>query len=443
MTDLHERFATLDGLRAPSLWHDIQVRATTSSRFSDTRFGLTLVIAAALIAGILGGAVLVGSGMSRATPKPTASERPSPTARSSATIGPTRATGWTRTSQMLDSRIGHTATLLRDGRVLVVGGLTQAFGAGLASAELYDPRTGAWTATGNMQEGRSSHSATLLDDGTVLVVGGAASNDGTSNEQDRASAEVYDPVTGAWTATAAPSTLGGQGVLLADGRVLVTGGIDARTREHTGRAELYDPVTRTWSDAESTVPLTSTAALLPDGRVLIVVDGGSSRTWRSELFDPATETWTAGPSLPERFAGGAVVVLADGRVLLAGGSDPSGPGAHGAAPSAIFDPATGRWRLTASMVMARLGHAATLLPDGRVLVTGGKAYGAPESPRYSSVELYDPATESWTLVGDMWAARDAHTATLLPDGRVLVTGGESRGGDALDAAELFVPEGAS
>jgi hypothetical protein len=192
------------------------------------------------------------------------------------------ATGsWTPTGSMGTARSAHTATLLGNGKVLVAGGANEndTLSYGLASAELYDPGTGKWTPTHDMTEVRLSHTATLLGDGRVLVVGGSCNCD----EGISATAEVYDPTTGSWTAAGSLSAPleGFSATLLPDGRVLVTGGMDIRPvnasdAPASAAAELYDPRTDRW---ESTVDMVQvrtrhSAALLPVGTVLVA--GGIS-----------------------------------------------------------------------------------------------------------------------------------------------------------------------
>jgi N-acetylneuraminic acid mutarotase len=314
-----------------------------------------------------------------------------------------KAPAWTATGSMATPRDAHTATLLPDGRVLVAGGLVA--DTGLAAAELYDPRTGSWTATGSMIQGRAWHTATLLQDGTVLVTGGLST--------------VSD-------------TPGGADIELAS-------------------AELYDPRTGSWSTAGSMTEARSgpTATRLPDGRVLVAGGWGSTEPFgpklaSSELFDPATRTWTASGSLPEPFGGHTAILLANGMVLIAGGDVPRGPGAAGSAHAAVYDAAVGTWTATRSMTTARLAQAAALLPDGRVLVSGGGSFGDRQAPTYASVELYDPATRTWTATADMTSARAGHTATTLADGRVLAVGGANDTvSDPLASAELLALAGGS
>ncbi len=368
---------------------------------------------------------------------PAAGGSPSPTAVATAPA-------WTATGSMVTPRDGHTATLLPDGRVLVAGG--QVADTGLASAELYDPRTGSWTATESMIQGRAWHTATLLKDGTVLVTGGLSTLSSAPGGADHelASAELYDPRTGSWsTAGSMTEARSGPSVaLLPDGRVLVAGGWGSSEPfgPKLASSELFDPATRTWT---ATGTMTErrhghSATLLPNGTVLVAGGYDRDRSVSAELYDPVRGTWTATGNLAEPFGGHTATLLPNGTVLIVGGDVPRGPGAAGSAHAAVYDPAVGTWTATGSMETARLGQAAALLPDGRVLVSGGRSYGARQAPTYASAELYDPATRTWTATADMTSARAGHTATTLADGRVLVVGGvNDRGGDPLASAELF------
>ena len=273
------------------------------------------------------------------------------------------------------------ATLLADGRVLVAGGM------GLASAELYDPVSGTWSATGSLLAPSSAHTATRLLDGKVLVAGGLG------NTGVLAPAELYDPIRGTWTATGAMSTVAQTATLLRDGKVLVTGVNGAELPRGIPSSELYDPVSGTWSATRNPVTCRRpcTATMLSNGNVL-VADGTTA-----ELYDSLSGTWSATPGLVTARTGYAAVPLPDGRVLVTGGvgNEQPGVGAPSLASAELYDPGTGTWSSTGSMATQRgYGFSATLLADGKVLVAGGMAEvamsGGTGSDVVASAELYDP-----------------------------------------------------
>ena len=343
---------------------------------------------------------------------------------------------------MIQPRTGHTATLLLDGMVLVAGGSNA-----LASAELYDPSTELWSAAAaDMHRGRAGHTATPLLDGRVLVVAGDCASDGGS----QASAEIYDPESGTWTSTEPFPPLGPDGfnacadhtaTLLLDGRVLVAGGSGSYPDSSLASAELYDPRTGAWA---VTGPMLDahhghTATLLSDGRVLVAGGGTPSGPQDSaELYDPRSGTWTATASMHEGHALHTATLLHDGRVLLAGGSgnNPQPPQGDPLVWAELYNPISGSWTAAGGMIEARSSHTATLLRDGKVLLVG--VNGA----AMVSAELYDPISGSWTAAGGTIEARSSHTATLLREGKVLLVGGCCDGtGNPLASSELYDPDG--
>jgi hypothetical protein len=224
---------------------------------------------------------------------------------------------------------------------------------------------------------------------------------------------------------------------LADGRVLVTGGI-RRGEARLASAEIYDQRTNDFGAAgEMASPRVShTATLLRDGRVLIAGgwdDVGQSRT--AELYDPATRQFASAGSLRVARAGHTATLLRDGRVLLAGGGGLNS--GSSLATAELFVPQTGRFATTGSMRTARVGHTATRLRDGRVLLTGGTSQGRV----VRSVEIYDPRSGRFTTTGPLTIRRHKHAAAPLRDGRVLVLGGSDerdwRG--RYRSAEVFDP----
>jgi Galactose oxidase, central domain/Kelch motif len=346
---------------------------------------------------------------------------------------------WTSAAPMSVPRMGQTTTLLQDGRVLVTGGDSQSPSAE-ASAELYSPATNTWTAAASMSAARMYHTATLLLDGRVLVAGGCGS--GTPCDAVLSSAEIYDPRTALWSTTAplASPRLFHTATLLRDGRVLVLGGcVSDPCREGLSSAEIFNPGSGSWSSAGNMAQgrLFPSASLLPDGRVLVAggctFDLCSNPFSSAELFEPSSSTWSpAGDLSVARFLHSATV-LADGRVLVAGGL--AAPDTA-LASAELFDPASGSWSPTGSMSGTRECHAAVRLTDGRVLASAGYSGGF-----LVSTEIYDPATGQWTAVEDLGVGRDCPGSVLLQDGRVLFAGGIGSPNNPLASVELYAPAG--
>ncbi|AGC43789.1 kelch domain-containing protein [Myxococcus stipitatus DSM 14675] len=347
---------------------------------------------------------------------------------------------WTSTDRLLTERVDHTATLLESGQVLVLGGSNlSASGSDvfLAAAERYDPATGKWTHTASMQAARKRHTATLLPSGRVLVVGG---HNGT---RDVTEVELFDPVAGTWSSGG--KLLAGRffhsATLLKSGKVLVAGG-DGEGGPLTS-AELYDPASGTW---ERTGPMgagrvSHTATLLPSGKVLVtggysVASGTGLVLQSAELYDPQTGTWASTGSMAITRGNHTATLLPTGKVLVVAGHSTTGQVAS-VRSAELYDPATGKWAATGSLTENRRGHSTTLLASGKVLVTGG--FGGFEDRFYlSPSEVFDPATERWSLTSGLLTPRQLATATLLPLGKVLVTGG--RGYENVQGeAELYMP----
>ncbi len=357
--------------------------------------------------------------------------------RQSALVTVAVAPVWMPTGSMAGPRRSHTATRLDDGRVLIVGWFS-------SQAELYNPATGAFTATGETHDKRLQGStATRLNDGRVLIVGG---RDGKGQPAqpvgapplpplpDLTSAEIYDPAAGTFTPT---------------------GNLNTPRAYHT-------------------------ATLLPDGRVLIA--GGQSDpplVGAVEIYDPATGTFEVAGCLDIERRRHSATLVQNGKVLIAGGStgvaeaptefelyDPElgrtvlegscGCGDLTATalldgkalivgsigPAVLYDPSGESFTVTGTMTSARRRPTATLLDDGRVLVAGGFAGEGDYFTFIDSTEFYDPGTGTFSVGPSMTTPRLEHTATVLPGGLVLVVGGESgettwSGGFELSTAEVL------
>ena len=398
---------------------------------------------------------------------------------------------------MTDARGEHTATLLGDGQVIVAGGIDVELGF-LASAELYDPTSRTFTVTGSMATTRSGAAAILLGDGRVLVTGGQTTNAVLTN------AEIYDPTTGKFTPTAnhmpephflhAIAMMPGGSVLVAggfagsgiftflnaqaaatqfdpstnsftpaaplnlsravidatvlkDGNIFIPGGTNFQGQA-LADAELYpagaavDPGGRfalppvAISGGMHSERVDERAITLGDGQILITggINGVGVRSNSAELYDPGTVHLTlTNTSMTIGRAGQTVTMLNNGKVLVAGGDTDT---------AELYDPSTGTFAATAGkMSVIRLHHTATLLKDGTVLIAGGVS--SQTGPALNSAELYDPASDSFTLIAaPMQSARVFQVAALLPNGTVLLAGGsdeDDSGAGATNSGEIYDP----
>ena len=347
------------------------------------------------------------------------------------------------TNSMSFARGTHTATLLQDGRLLIAGGDD---GSGRLEAitdtsELYDPSTGRWEPGGAMGRQRTQHTATLLNDGRVLLVGGAGVLQAGIQEQQLErpliETDLFDPNSETWSFAGEISIPRDHvaGALLSDGSVLVAGGNDGKGTETSvlASAEVFDPATGQWSSAgsmsqprqgHSLVPLADGAALVAGG------DAGDDPFQSVEIYDPSSATWSNAPDMADARERFAAVALQDGKVLVVGGGGASG---H-LASAELYDPGNGAWSPAAEMSSTRLKPAAVVLQDGKVLVVGGLGAGQ----FLTTAEVYDPATDSWSDAGSMETGRGFHTATLIDDGRVVVTGGFGFSGPT-NSTEIYDP----
>ncbi|MCH7642773.1 MAG: protein kinase, partial [Chloroflexi bacterium] len=315
---------------------------------------------------------------------------------------------WQTGQPLAAARAEHTATTLRDGRVLVVGGQRDA-----GTAEIFDAFENRWGSAGSISHPRTRHTAILLSDGKVLIAGGY------KNLEPFGGCEIYDPESNNWSS--APEMLvvraGHTAALMRDGKVLVAGGYGANGIEAS--AELFDPRTSEWTRVGSMVSQRAEAVMigLPSGNA--VVFGGLGEDGREasvEIFKPVTNSWAPGEPMKVARSRHTVSVLHNGRLLVVGGEDEDGDPVSAAA---IFDPFRGTWTNAGELTDPRSQHSATVLPDGRVVVTGGMD----EEVQLLSTEIYDPASNLWSLAASPESAPLWHTSSLLADGRVLLSGG--------------------
>jgi Galactose oxidase, central domain len=431
--------AALDQIARTRQRHPLRVPRRLPTMTMPVRLATAAVIGVIMVGGAFYLARPGEPAVGPPAPTPTASPRPS---QAAGTPTPTSPPG-----PMGAGRQIHTATRLVDGRVLVAGGYASN-DFSLESATLYDPADDTFAPTGSLAAARGMHTATRLADGRVLIAGGGPASWSIGGAY-LASAELYDPATGTFSPTGPMTTTREDhtATLLADGRVLITGGDDVGSHA-VASAELYDPGTGTFSatGTMTTARGFHTATLLDDGRVLVV--GGAAAAWSpgpylasAELYDPTTGTFSSTGSMSVGRVYHIATLLADDRVLVAGGGGEYVD--QSLASAELYDPDTGSFSSTGSMTAGRVYESATLLPDGRVLIAGGMPDGGDYATGtfLASAETYDPATGSFAGSGQMAETRVYHTGTLLSDGRVLVTGGFGNRVvlAALDSAELYDP----
>ena len=369
------------------------------------------------------------------------------------------------TPELAFPRFSHKAFLLDDGRVFVTDGLASTayndpnLDFHIAFAQIHDFETGLWVLESldsellvQLQERWIiDHSSVKLSDGRILRYRLKISPLWTEfvNEID-----VFDPSTNSWTPLPNPPTqrTGPDMVLLDDGRVLVFGGFDTEPSSpqdailpFVGTTEIFNPETGEWQQAATMdQPLfRQTAVPLSDGRVLVVggdmLDGTLTGSARAEIYDPATDTWTPTEDMGVERGRPNAVLLSDGRVLVTGDRFLDIQALTGKAE--VYDPDTGTWTPTEDLSKPIVDHSLTLLPDGRVLAAGGAHPLNINHGDYATTEIFDPATNSWSPGPELSGPRTSHSATLLPDGRVLLVGGFVREGEgySLTSMEFVTP----
>ena len=368
-------------------------------------------------------------------------------------------------------RFSHHALTLDDGRVLVSGGFTGIANNNvilriiLDTTDVFDPGTGQWSAVPTEVRRSFANGVLKLPDGTVLFVGvdedssaeGATGAAYRLNTSDLSWKHLADPP----TARAFPRI-----VLLGDGRVMVAGGFDLNEElsifspESTKTVDIFDPAANSWHQAAPISAASEEMWLFPlnDGRVLAIAgedETSDDSPVHAQLYDPDSDTWAVVDSFEPYYLPKGAVQLSDGRVLVAGTLDflrstgrgfsgdlltfvslPDGRAYYGDRARDIFpdamvyDPATDTWTPTLGNPGRRTSASLTLLRDGRVLMAGGEddtTYDYEPSGKdlgfLSTTAVYDPELNFWSPGPDMAEGRSEHSATLVPDGRVLFLGG--------------------
>jgi hypothetical protein len=325
---------------------------------------------------------------------------------------------WTRAGDLAEPRYHHIAVALQDGRVLVAGGIklvpegdADVAAVALDSVEIFDPATGAWATAPPMHEARADPVATLLADGRVLVIGGHGTLAGSDLAVSIRSAELFNPRTNRWTVVPdVPSRVFWESAtLLDDGRILAIANT-GHASSFEEAASLYDPSTGSWTPTSKTDLVRSghVAIKLGDGRV--VAAGGTKPSAElpdpqpdAAVYDPDRDSWLDHGPMPVPGFDMRAARLPDGRVLLGLGSQ-----------ALLFSGNYG-WSYTTTGLVGEITELATLA-DGRIV-----AINVADRPG-SIVQIYDTTILSWSTAGGFPDVTD-FTMTALGEGRVLVAGG--------------------
>jgi hypothetical protein len=334
---------------------------------------------------------------------------------------------WSATGSLAIGRITHKSTLLVDGRVITTGG-----NEGGRSAEFYTPATGAWTQGPSMIDARSYHTSTLLPDGRLFVTGGWYYNTNIRT------AEIYNPTTNNWTAVGNMSVgrYGHQTIYLPapTNKILVMGGY-GNDYSFLRTCELYDFATNQWT---ITTPMINgrtyfTATYLPSLGKVVVIGGSNYPDKSAEMFTPSTLQWTRSINeMSDSSYEHTATLLPNGQVLIAGIS-------YYVKRTYLFNPTTNSFISAADITQGRMDASATLLPSGLVLLTGGLDAGNSIS---RTAEVYDYNLDMWRPVASMNTGRFRHTSVLLPNASsqsptVLIIGGQKEMSQSLTSCELF------
>jgi N-acetylneuraminic acid mutarotase len=370
---------------------------------------------------------------------------------------------------LVSPRFSHDATLLDDGRVLVSGGWTgvannnEIFPYPVVFSQIYDPETDTWTTTNRIEPEDYEELSFLiyspaarLPDGRIVSVALSEESQSRNPDDVTSAIAIFDPETDEWIHLSdIPSNrIFTDIIALEDGRIIVVGGLDLKamssslaTIEPADLVESYNTDTGEW---QTRGPMNEPAmehslVLLDDGRVMVV--GGFNEsdkmhgTDRAEIFDPGTTDWTLTGSTNVSRMFPVAITLSDGRALVTGSAVSHSPVPNNSPNSETYDHDTGEWTATGPMSVRRFGHTLTLLSDGRVLAAGGEDPMGDDYLLYSSTEIFDPDTNTWSAGPDLSQPRSSHSATLMPDGSVLLAGGISQQGERYPVAstEFITP----
>jgi N-acetylneuraminic acid mutarotase len=402
-----------------------------------------------------------------------------------------RTNTWSTVAPMPTARAGLAAATGPDGRIYAIGGCAYDHGAcrSLKTVEAYDPATNTWSTVASLPTPRDSLAAVTGPDGRIYATGGCR-DCGVTNQPPTNTVEVYDPAMNTWSRVASLSTarFGLTAATGSDGRIYAIGGYDdfegvfntvevatpplpsypwstvapmptarialAAATGPDGRiyaiggfngvalntVEAYRPRTNTWSTVASmpTARIALAAATGPDGRIYAIggwnQPGADNSLSTVEAYTPATNSWSTVAPMPTARDGLAAATGPDGRIYAIGGTD----GMRSLNMVEAYTPATNTWSTVASMPTARCCLAAATGTDGRIYAIGGWNQPGGDNT-LSTVEAYDPSTNTWSTLAPMPTARGDLAAATGPDDRIYAIGGRDGGRNSLSTVEAYTP----
>jgi len=359
---------------------------------------------------------------------------------------------WSPAGEISTGRYAPGAALLPDGRVLISGGYSFEANRTHGTSDIFDPKDATWAPGPRMRFDRNFPETLSLSNGDVLFVAGFRARTGTTATTERLDAKRlrFAPA----PEDGAPPTCEERELFsvcrLADGRFLLAGGYSTFRKKTLASAEIFDPQTGVFTATPGSLKharFGHTSVLLPDGRVLIVggkVLATEERLLEAELFDPKRGAFEATGALSTgRDRCTAWLLPADNgvvRVLVAGGSAQEG----GTAPARrceLYSPSTGAFTPGPELIRDRMAHTATSLPNGKVLLVGG--WSNSDNATTNQAEIWDPTQQAFRPAGRLLHGRHDHVSVPLSDGRVLVAGGKEApavaGVESPLAAEIWTP----